>query len=102
MSLTFIWVLRNDAFQQDNTQLHADDIVQTFLETENVRLLPWFTRSLDFSPIDKGLVNGCRATDSSPYASTLLSMNYGVLLKLHGQLYLFILSDIYTTQCSGI
>ncbi|GFW78030.1 uncharacterized protein TNCV_135001 [Trichonephila clavipes] len=40
VALPFIGVLRNPTFQQDNARPHVASIVRTFLDTENVRLLP--------------------------------------------------------------
>ncbi|GFU68897.1 transposable element Tcb1 transposase [Trichonephila clavipes] len=40
VTLPLIQALRNPTFQQDNAGPHVAGIVQTFLETENVRLLP--------------------------------------------------------------
>ncbi|GFW91189.1 transposable element Tcb1 transposase [Trichonephila clavipes] len=50
VALSFIRVLRNAVFQQDNARLHGDDIVRTLPDTEKVRLLPWPARSPDLSP----------------------------------------------------
>ena len=36
VALHFILARRNDTFQQDNARLHAADIVQTLLDTENI------------------------------------------------------------------
>ncbi|GFX63509.1 transposable element Tcb1 transposase [Trichonephila clavipes] len=47
----FIRVLRNPTFKQDNARPYVAGIVQTFLDTENVRLLPWPARSPDLSSI---------------------------------------------------
>ncbi|GFX59784.1 transposable element Tcb1 transposase [Trichonephila clavipes] len=52
VALTFIRALRNPTFQQDNAQPHVAGIVRTFLDMENVRLLPWPARSPDLSPIE--------------------------------------------------
>ncbi|GFT52222.1 transposable element Tcb1 transposase [Trichonephila clavipes] len=52
MSLPFIQALRNPTFQQDNAQPHAAFSVRTFLDTKNVRLLPWLSRSSNLSPIE--------------------------------------------------
>ncbi|GFU99134.1 uncharacterized protein TNCV_1228481 [Trichonephila clavipes] len=52
VSLPFIQALRNPTFQQDNSQPHVAGIVWTFLDTGNVRLLPWPTRSPDLSPVE--------------------------------------------------
>ncbi|GFV24830.1 hypothetical protein TNCV_882981 [Trichonephila clavipes] len=45
-------VLRNPTFQQDNARPHIAGIVRTFLDTKNVRLLPWSARSPDLLPIE--------------------------------------------------
>ncbi|GFX68371.1 uncharacterized protein TNCV_2817451 [Trichonephila clavipes] len=52
VALTFIRVPRNSTFEQDNALPHVVGIVQTFLDTENVRLLPWPARSADLWPIE--------------------------------------------------
>ncbi|GFT95824.1 transposable element Tcb1 transposase [Trichonephila clavipes] len=49
VTLSFIRALRNLTFQQDNARPHVASIVRTFLDMENVRLLPWPARSPDFS-----------------------------------------------------
>ncbi|GFU87454.1 uncharacterized protein TNCV_2445881 [Trichonephila clavipes] len=41
VTLPFIRALCNPTFQQDNARPHVAGIVQTFLEMENVQLLPW-------------------------------------------------------------
>ncbi|GFT85625.1 transposable element Tcb1 transposase [Trichonephila clavipes] len=40
-ALPFIRALRNPTFQQDNARVRVHGFVRTFLDTENVRLLPW-------------------------------------------------------------
>ncbi|GFX59960.1 transposable element Tcb1 transposase [Trichonephila clavipes] len=50
--LPFIRAQRNPTFQQENGRPHGADIVQTFLVTKNVRLLPWLARSPDLSPTE--------------------------------------------------
>ncbi|GFX74762.1 uncharacterized protein TNCV_3121911 [Trichonephila clavipes] len=52
LSLPFIQALRNLMFKQDNTWPHVAGILQTFLDTKNVWLLPWPSHSLDLSPIE--------------------------------------------------
>ncbi|GFU49486.1 transposable element Tc1 transposase [Trichonephila clavipes] len=52
VSLPFIRALRNPTFQQNNKQLYISGIIRTFLDTKNVRLLPWSARSPDLSPIE--------------------------------------------------
>ena len=52
MALPFIRTLQNAMFQQDNARLHVADIVQIFFDTENIRLLPWATRSSDLSALE--------------------------------------------------
>ncbi|GFW91962.1 transposable element Tcb1 transposase [Trichonephila clavipes] len=47
-TLPFIRVLRNPTFKQDNARPHVAGIVRTFLDKENVRLLPWPARSSVF------------------------------------------------------
>ncbi|GFW26152.1 uncharacterized protein TNCV_3396481 [Trichonephila clavipes] len=44
--------LRNPTFQQDNARPHVAGIVRTFLDTKNVRLLPWPAHSSDLSPTE--------------------------------------------------
>ena len=50
MALPFIWAQQNFILQQDNTQLHVVGIAWTFLDTENVQLLPW---PADILPVKK-------------------------------------------------
>ncbi|GFW86935.1 transposable element Tcb2 transposase [Trichonephila clavipes] len=50
--LPFIRTLRNPTFQQDNVRPLVASFIRTFLDTENVRCLPWSARSPDFSPIE--------------------------------------------------
>ncbi|GFY22064.1 hypothetical protein TNCV_3297081 [Trichonephila clavipes] len=45
--------LRNLVFQQDNVRPHVAGILRTFLDMENVWLLPWPACSPDLSPIEK-------------------------------------------------
>ncbi|GFY27348.1 uncharacterized protein TNCV_2069681 [Trichonephila clavipes] len=52
VALPFILVQRNPTIKQDNARLHVAGIVRKFLDTENVRLLPWHARSPDLSPIE--------------------------------------------------
>lgn len=52
VALPFIRSLRNPTFQQDNARPHVAGPVRAFLDTENVRLLPWPARSPDLSPIE--------------------------------------------------
>ncbi|GFY03987.1 transposable element Tcb1 transposase [Trichonephila clavipes] len=49
VALPFISALRNPTFQQDNARSYVAGIVRTFLDTENVRLLPWSARSPDLT-----------------------------------------------------
>ncbi|GFY21363.1 uncharacterized protein TNCV_3994071 [Trichonephila clavipes] len=51
VALSFIRDLWNPTLQQDNERPHLVSIVRTYLDTENVRLLPWYARSPDLSPI---------------------------------------------------
>ena len=52
MALPFIWILQNYMFQHNIAWLHVANTVQTFLNLENVRLLPWAACSPDLSPIE--------------------------------------------------
>ncbi|GFW60976.1 transposable element Tcb1 transposase [Trichonephila clavipes] len=52
LALPFIRALQNHMFQQDNARLHVAGIVRTFLDMENVWLLPWPACSPDLSPIE--------------------------------------------------
>ena len=56
-------------FQQNNARPNVADVLQTFVDTENFRLLTWPPRSPNILPIEKGLINVCRASGLSPYAS---------------------------------
>ena len=51
VTVPFIRALRNPKLQQDDARPHIDCVVQTFVNTENVRLLSWPASSLDLSPI---------------------------------------------------
>ncbi|GFS98873.1 transposable element Tcb1 transposase [Trichonephila clavipes] len=53
VALPFIRALRNPTFQQDNARPHVAGIVRTFLDTEDVRLLPWLALSPDLTSIEK-------------------------------------------------
>ncbi|GFW17660.1 hypothetical protein TNCV_2652171 [Trichonephila clavipes] len=44
--------MRNPTIRQENARPHVAGNVRTFLDTENVRLLPWPARSPDLSPIE--------------------------------------------------
>ncbi|GFV47628.1 transposable element Tcb1 transposase [Trichonephila clavipes] len=66
-ALPFIRVLRNPTFKQDNARAHVAGNVRTFLDTENVRLLPWPARSPDLSPIETP-GQWLPSDGSSPYA----------------------------------
>ena len=50
--MSFFQALRKAIFQQDNAQFHIAGIVWTFLDTENVWLLPWTTPSTYLSSIE--------------------------------------------------
>ncbi|GFS61569.1 hypothetical protein TNCV_4312521 [Trichonephila clavipes] len=63
-----IQALRNPTFQQDNTWPRVSGIVRTFLDKENVRLLPW-TACSPYLTNRKRLVDGCREIGSSLYSS---------------------------------
>lgn len=52
VALPFIRAQRNATFQQDNARSYVADIIQTFLDTEDVRLLPWSAHSLGLSSIE--------------------------------------------------
>ncbi|GFX43592.1 transposable element Tcb1 transposase [Trichonephila clavipes] len=52
VALPFIRAQRNPMFQQDNARRHVAGIVRTFLDTEDVRLLPRPARSPDLSPTE--------------------------------------------------
>ena len=45
VALPFVLALWQAIFQQDNTRLNVTGVVQTFLNSENVLMLPWFFRS---------------------------------------------------------
>ncbi|GFX98549.1 hypothetical protein TNCV_1501271 [Trichonephila clavipes] len=53
VALSFIRTLLNRTLQQNRVRAHVAGIVHTFLDTENVRLLPWPARSPDLSPTAK-------------------------------------------------
>ncbi|PRD34065.1 UNVERIFIED_CONTAM: hypothetical protein NCL1_15756 [Trichonephila clavipes] len=101
VDLHFIRALRNPTFQQDNARPHVARIVQTFLDTENVKLFPLPACSPDFSPIK---------TSGSWFPSdwlvtirqSLLSMSCDIVLELHGYLYLYMPSSVCLTQCLGV
>ncbi|GFV60454.1 hypothetical protein TNCV_3470891 [Trichonephila clavipes] len=50
--MPFIQYLRNPSFLPDNALPYIIGIVRTFLDKENVRLIPWPTLSPDLSPIE--------------------------------------------------
>ncbi|PRD37729.1 UNVERIFIED_CONTAM: hypothetical protein NCL1_05103 [Trichonephila clavipes] len=66
---------------------------------ENVRLLPWCASPPDISPIEKvWLPRDWLIT----IHQSLRLMNCGIVLKLHGHLYLYIPSNLCLTQCRGV
>ncbi|GFU47942.1 uncharacterized protein TNCV_4967381 [Trichonephila clavipes] len=52
VALPFIRVLQNLTLQQNNVQPPVAGIVQTFLDTVNVRMLSWPARSSNLSPME--------------------------------------------------
>lgn len=52
VALPYLRGLPNALFQQDNARPHVARTVLNFLDTEQVRLLPWPARSPDLSPIE--------------------------------------------------
>ncbi|GFU38599.1 transposable element Tcb1 transposase [Trichonephila clavipes] len=52
VALPFIRVLRNPTFNQGNARPYVAGMVRTFLDTGNVRLLPWPASSPDLLPIE--------------------------------------------------
>ncbi|GFS75946.1 transposable element Tc1 transposase [Trichonephila clavipes] len=52
VALPFVRFLRNPTFKQYNAGPHVEDIVRSFLDTENVRLLPCPARSPHVSPVE--------------------------------------------------
>ncbi|GFV34056.1 transposable element Tcb1 transposase [Trichonephila clavipes] len=89
------------ARMEDNAQPHVAGIVRSFLDTENVRLLPWPGRSPDFSPT----VNVWSRLPSDWFVTIrqlLRLMICGIMLKLSEHLYLHMASNLNLTQCPGI
>ncbi|GFY01218.1 transposable element Tcb1 transposase [Trichonephila clavipes] len=78
VALPFIRVLRNPMFKQDNARPHVAGIVRIYLDTEGVQLL-----SSDW------LVN---------IRCSIQLMSCGIVLKLHGHLYLYMPSNFCLTQ----
>ncbi|GFW62701.1 transposable element Tcb1 transposase [Trichonephila clavipes] len=89
-ALPFFRVLRNPTFQQDNERPLVAGIVQTLLDTENVWLLPCLYGI--WLPSD--WLNTIR--------QALRLMSWGITLKLHGHLYLYIPSNLCSTQYPGV
>ncbi|GFT02515.1 transposable element Tcb1 transposase [Trichonephila clavipes] len=52
VALSFIQALRNPTFQQYNARTQVVGTVRIFLNTANVKLLPWPSRSPDILPIE--------------------------------------------------
>ncbi|GFU80257.1 transposable element Tc1 transposase [Trichonephila clavipes] len=59
-------------FQQDNACPHVAKTVKSFLESQQVQLLPWPAHSPDKSPIEHvwDIVGGCLAHDLRSVVST--------------------------------
>ncbi|GFW52672.1 transposable element Tcb1 transposase [Trichonephila clavipes] len=94
VSLPCIRALRNLTFQQDNARPHDSVFVRTFLDTENVRLLPWPARSSNLSPL--------KNTWTIVASPSLRLMSWGIVLKLHGHLYFYMPSNLCLTQYPGV
>ncbi|GFU64348.1 hypothetical protein TNCV_1634821 [Trichonephila clavipes] len=52
VSVPFIRALQNPTFLKNNAWTHVAGTLRISLDTENVRLLPWHSRSPDLSPIE--------------------------------------------------
>ncbi|GFX69824.1 hypothetical protein TNCV_4391791 [Trichonephila clavipes] len=96
MALPFIRALRNPTLQQDNAQPLVVGIIQTFLDTENVRLSSWPVRSSDLLPVENVWFMVAECHHYMPFTT------FDIVWKLHGHLYLYLPSDYFLTQRPGI
>ncbi|GFW05001.1 transposable element Tcb1 transposase [Trichonephila clavipes] len=101
VALPFVPALLNAMFKLDNARMHVDGIVLICLERKHIQLLPWRTRSPDFSPIQ----NVGPRFPSDGFVTTRQSLwlvIYATVLKLHRQLYLYMPSELCLTQFPGV
>ncbi|GFX16118.1 transposable element Tcb1 transposase [Trichonephila clavipes] len=99
VALPFFRALRSPTFQQDNARPHVAGLMRTFLDTENVRLFPCPERSSDLSPIEN--VWSMVAKRLARHYTLVTMVDCGIVLKLHGHLYLYMLYNLCLTQCPG-
>ncbi|GFT60548.1 transposable element Tcb1 transposase [Trichonephila clavipes] len=103
VDLPFIQTLRNPTFQQDNTQSHVAGIERTFLNTENVQLLPWPGHVPDLSPIvNVWSIVAVRMVWLITIRQSLWLMSCGIVLKLNWHLSVYMLSNLCLTRCPGM
>lgn len=76
------WDLPNDIFQQDNRKLHVERCALTFLDTQDVWLLPWLAWFPDLSRIEN---IGSLIVERQPRHPSLLIwlMMFVICLKQH-------------------
>ncbi|GFT06196.1 uncharacterized protein TNCV_1595921 [Trichonephila clavipes] len=73
-------------YQLDNARPHAARRVLTYLDTENIRLLPWLDRSPYWSPIENIYFWSTERLAHHPVRANTC----GIDLKQHGMSYLFL------------
>ncbi|GFV62396.1 transposable element Tcb1 transposase [Trichonephila clavipes] len=71
-AIPFLQGLPGAVFQQDNARPHVAKTVKSYLDSQQVQLLPWPAYSPDMSPIghEWDIVGRCIARDLRPVAST--------------------------------
>ncbi|GFW02310.1 transposable element Tcb1 transposase [Trichonephila clavipes] len=71
-AIPFLQGLPGAVFQQNNARPHVAKTVKSYLDSQQVQLLPWPAYSLDMSPIEHvwDIVGRCLARDIHPVAST--------------------------------
>ncbi|GFS80898.1 transposable element Tcb1 transposase [Trichonephila clavipes] len=101
MALPFIRIQCNPTLKQDNARPDVADIVRTFPDTVNIRLLPWPARSSDISAIENvwSMVAEQLARHHTEVSAL---MSCGIVLKQHGHLYLYMPSNFCPTQRSDV
>ena len=80
-----------------NVRLHVTDFGMTFHDTKNFRLLSWSVRSPDLS-LSETSVQWWPNDWLNTIHQSLLLQNCAIFLRLHGQLYLYMLNNLWTIQ----
>ncbi|GFT17608.1 transposable element Tcb1 transposase [Trichonephila clavipes] len=93
-------LVRSLTFQQDNARPHVAGVVRIFLDTENVRLLPWPARSPYLFSLENSLsMVTKRLVVTIRQSLRLMSCSTYTCLKLLGHLYMYMPSNLCSTQC---